>query len=96
MTLWNQRETACVVCGGKFMRTLGPGQVPLTCSPECQRVRKNRTAALWRANHEVPPDKHGTLYAYATLGCGCEECRSFWAGYRQSRRLANKEGSDHG
>lgn len=84
------KQCICVVCGEPFELEKRPGGLPITCSPECQRRRRNEKHAEWRANTECPPEAHGTITGYVTYACSCDECRKAERLYmREYRRKKN-------
>jgi hypothetical protein len=84
-----QRTRACVICGNVFTLPTHGGQ-PITCSPDCQRKRRNKMVAWWREAHECPPDKHGTLTGYVNYQCDCDLCREAEKLYMRKRRRNKK------
>lgn len=82
----------CAECGTTF-DWQPPGRAPMTCSPECQRVRKTRQSEESRqraAKKGCPPDKHGTSTGYSHYKCDCEKCLQWARNYKQHRREALK------
>lgn len=63
-----QRSTTCVICGAGYTWTRterGGGRPPVTCGPECRRVRRNQTNLSARQRHSratcAHPDGCGNL-----------------------------------
>ena len=85
---WPQ-DRVCVVCQEVFRIERRPGSPPITCSPECQRKRRNQKIREWRAVTECPQSAHGTITGYATYQCACDECRTAERLYMRERRKKN-------
>lgn len=81
----------CAVCGRGFALSTKPGRPAKTCSPTCQRKRKNHKSQQSRIrafNRDCPPDKHGTATGYTFYGCGCPPCTRWAREDRQARRVS--------
>lgn len=76
----------CVVCERPFTIERRAGALPVTCSPECRRLRHNENVYRWRDTAVCPPHKHGTIEGYATWSCGCDDCREASKLYRAMLR----------
>jgi len=66
----------------------------VTCSPECQRKRKNQLTKDYReryARKKVPPEAHGTRNGYNIYGCDCPKCRRWARDYKRDRRAATQD-----
>jgi hypothetical protein len=79
----------CAVCKRSFEWQPHPGRPPMTCSPDCQRRRKNLVSERSRqraAARGCPGDMHGTMTGYAHYLCGCPACMRWAREYQQERR----------
>jgi hypothetical protein len=87
-------QRTCAVCGRQFEHPPKAGRPPLTCSPECQRIRRTRLGDGIRAYHasrqDCPPDKHGTSTGYSFYKCDCPKCSRWARLYKQERRAKAK------
>ena len=90
----NIMHRECAVCGKGFEHEPARGRVPMTCSPDCARIRKTRQSEQSRqraAKRGCPPDKHGTSTGYSYYQCTCTLCSKASRLYRQARRRAVRQ-----
>ena len=83
----------CAVCGRDFEYQAKAGRPPMTCSPDCARIRKNRQSEQSRealAAGGCPPDEHGTANGYTLYKCPCSKCSRWQRLYMQDRRAKRK------
>ena len=81
----------CVICSETFTVEKRAGAQPITCSSECQRIRRNAKIAEWRSRAQCPEHLHGTITGYNTYHCDCDECRNAERLYMRERRNQKKE-----
>jgi len=83
----------CVICGALLDYEPRSGRPPVTCSPDCHRIRKNQKSEESRqraVSRGCPDDMHGTSTGYSHYKCHCPQCTKWARLYKQERRKALK------